>query len=80
MNAKGVIANHTFVLDKAGKIVWHQDQSQIGATVPNFMNAIEVAVECALAGRDVPSVGAKEIVVVDSESDEEGAGGGMGDF
>lgn len=71
---KSIVCCHAFLISAAGKIVWHQDHSQIGATAPTFLNAMKRAISATLAGQAVPSVGAKEGVGgddSDEESDEE---------
>ncbi len=80
LKGKTALPPYTFVVDASGQIVWHQDHSQMGATVPTFMTAMKVAVESALANEAVPSVGAKEVVQADDEESDEDGAGGMGDF
>jgi len=71
---KSIVCCHAFLISAAGKIVWHQDHSQIGATAPTFLNAMKTAISATLADQAVPSVGAKEGAGgddSDEESDEE---------
>jgi uncharacterized coiled-coil DUF342 family protein/thiol-disulfide isomerase/thioredoxin len=61
----------SFLINKEGKIVWHQDHSQIGATPPTFMNAMRLAVQATLADQPVPSVGNQAVQAVNSSDEEE---------
>lgn len=49
---------HTYVLHN-GKVVWHQDHSELGATAPSYMGLMENQLDRLVAGKPVESVGAK---------------------
>lgn len=62
---------HAFVVNGKGEIIWHQDHSELGNTVPNFMHLMEQQLDLLLAGKPLLSVGDKE----EEESEEEEDGG-----
>lgn len=62
---------HAFVVNAAGEIVWHQDHSELGNTVPNYMHLMEEQLDNLLAGKALVSVGDKE---EEEEEDEEDGG------
>ena len=68
LQEKGMSVPHAYVVDASGKIVWHQNHSQIGATAPDNMDKMNAAVKAVLAGEPVPKVGEKEVVVADASS------------
>jgi hypothetical protein len=76
---RSIMVCHSFLIDSRGIIVWHQNHSQIGSTVPTFINVMAAAVEAVMNGQPVPSVGSKEVAEPE-ESDEEEDMGGMGSF
>jgi hypothetical protein len=78
---------HAFLVAN-GKVVWHQDHSELGATVPTYMNLMEQQIESFLASGEIKKVGEKEIEE-DSDSDSgsemgsevaDGEGGDPWDF
>jgi len=58
---------HAFVVSK-GKVVWHQDHSELGATSPSYMGLMEEQLDLLVTGKDVKKVGDK---VEEEESEEE---------
>eukprot|EP00472_Partenskyella_glossopodia_P008027 CAMPEP_0197524956 /NCGR_PEP_ID=MMETSP1318-20131121/10480_1 /TAXON_ID=552666 /ORGANISM="Partenskyella glossopodia, Strain RCC365" /LENGTH=225 /DNA_ID=CAMNT_0043078065 /DNA_START=28 /DNA_END=705 /DNA_ORIENTATION=- len=46
---------HCFVIS-GGKIVWHQQHSELGATAPMYMNLMEDQLNLILAGKEVKKV------------------------
>lgn len=73
---------HTFVVDASGKIAWHQDHAELGATVPNYMHLMEKQLDLLVDGKPLLSVGDKEYSDDEDEGDEGDEGDGMdcGDF
>jgi len=68
---------HAFVVDNDNTIVWHQDHSELGATVPNYMNLMEQQLDALVAGKPLVKVGEKE---VESEEEDEGEEMDLGDM
>jgi len=62
---------HVFLVGSCGKIQWHQDHSELGATVPTYMRLMETQIANVLAGKPLVKVG--ERAVVEEEDDEEEA-------
>ncbi len=77
---KSFMVCHAFLINQEGKIVWHQDHSQLGATVPMWIGQMRAAVVATLAGNPVPSVGSKVVAAEVEENDEEDDCGAMGSF
>lgn len=48
---------HSFVVDGKGTIVWHQDHSEIGATVPLYIGQVESQIDHMLAGEPLHIIG-----------------------
>lgn len=74
-------APHAFLVDGKGKVVWHQDHSELGATVPTYMRLMEEQVQSFLTTGKCKKVGDKAIVESESEesSDDEGGTGVVAD-
>lgn len=62
---------HSFVLDAKGNIVWHQDHSELGATVPNYCHLMEKQLDLLVDGKPLHKVGDRPVPSSDEEEDEE---------
>lgn len=68
---------HAFLVSKEGKIIWHQDHSELGATVPQWMNLFEQQLVSFLATGKAVKVGDKAESESEEESEDDGEGGGV---
>jgi len=61
---------HAFLINKEGKVVWHQDHSELGATVPTYMQLMEAQVTQFLKDGTIKKVGDKAEEESEEESDD----------
>merc|ERR1712110_323400 len=52
---------HAFLLNKEGNVVWHQDHSELGATVPTYMALMEKQLDLLLKTGGVATVGERPV-------------------
>lgn len=62
---------HSFLVDTKGIIVWHQDHSELGATVPNYMHLLEKQIDALLKTGEVEKIGERPVVEDDGDEGEE---------
>eukprot|EP00808_Paulinella_micropora_P007611 g37335.t1 len=62
---------HAFLIDATGTIVWHQDHSMVGATVPDYMDEMDQQIGQLVAGKPLYSYGPKPADDEDEDDDEE---------
>lgn len=58
---------HSFLVDGSGTVVWHQDHSELGATVPKYLHLLDSQLKSFVETGKVQKVGERE----ESESEEE---------
>lgn len=69
---------HAFLVDAKGKVVWHQDHSELGATAPNHMHTMEKQLDALVAGKPIHKVGDR--VCDEDEGEDEGEEMDMGEM
>lgn len=62
---------HAFVVDAKGVLVWKQDHSELGATVPNYMHDMEAQLDLLIEGKPLNRVGDR-VFAEQEEEEEEG--------
>jgi len=77
---KALSVPHTFLVSGEGKVVWHQDHGELGATVPQWMHLFEKQMLSFLNTGKVESVGERPESSSEEESSDDGEGGAAVDL